>query len=290
MLGDGYEVDTGALRVSGPLVASGGQDTGVRIEVRAGGPAIGYQTVTSQIYSDPDIMLGYVSTDEAVQNSAEFPTKAVVAPFNRNPQIIMWDPETYPDVETIADLGATGARVRYRDPAAYMDFLVEDGQLSRDQIDGSYDGTPANFVAAGGKDAQQGFASSEPYFYEEVLEQWMKPVAYQLIHDAGWTPYAQSLAGTPETISAESDCLAELVPIIQQAQVDYVKDPAETNAVILDLVEQYSNGWVYDAGQAEASVELQLSNDLVANSPDGTLGSFDLDRSAPDGEGGDLAR
>ena len=53
--------------------------------------------MTSQIYADPDIMLGYVSTDEAIQNSAEFPTKAVVAPFNINPQIIMWDPATYPE-------------------------------------------------------------------------------------------------------------------------------------------------------------------------------------------------
>src|SRR5262245_30635320 len=100
MVGDGYSVDAGKLRVTGPLVSKG-EDTGVKIEIRAGGPAIGFQTVTSQIYSDPDIMLGYVSTDEAISLSGEFPTKAVVAPFNINPQIIMWDPATYPDVKEI---------------------------------------------------------------------------------------------------------------------------------------------------------------------------------------------
>jgi hypothetical protein len=277
MVGDGYTVDTGKFRVSGPLV-SGGEDTGVKIEIRAGGPAIGFQSVTSQLYADPDIMLGYVSTDEAIQNSGEFPTKAVVAPFNINPQIIMWDPATYPQVKAIKDLKPLGAKVRYFQGAAYMDYLIQSGQLDKSQTDGSYDGTPANFVAAGGKDAQQGFASAEPYFYEKVLTDWGKPIAYQLIHDAGWTAYAQSLAATPDNFAKYTDCFKKLVPIIQQSQADYVKDESKADALILDLVKQYNNGWQYDEGQAKASVELQLQNKLVANSPDGTLGSFDMDR------------
>ena len=48
--------------------------------------------------------------------------------------------------------------------------------------------------------------------------------------------------------------------------------------MILDAVNQINNGWVYDAGQAAASVEKQLSDGLVANGTDGTLGSFDLQR------------
>ena len=87
-----------------------GKDTGVKIEVRSGGPAIGFQSVTSQLYGDPNVLLGYVSTDEQISNSSTFPTKAVVAPFNINPQIIMWDPATYPNVKTIADLKAPAPR------------------------------------------------------------------------------------------------------------------------------------------------------------------------------------
>ena len=54
-----------------------GQYTGVNIEMRAGGPAIGFQTVPSQMYADPEILLGYVNTDEAIQNSEANPTTAV---------------------------------------------------------------------------------------------------------------------------------------------------------------------------------------------------------------------
>lgn len=277
LVGDGYEVDAAGVRVTGPLVASG-VDTGVKIQVRSGGPAVGFSSPTSLMYQDPTILLGFVYTDSAVQDSGEFPTMSVVAPFNISPQIIMWDPATYPNVKTIADLKATGAKVRYFGGASYMEYLTSTGILDKKQVDGTYDGTPANFVADGGKSAQQGFASSEPYYYEKVLTDWAKPVAYQTIHDAGWTAYAQSLGGTPANIAANTECLKLLVPMIQQAQMDYVTDPAETNTLILDLVVQFNNGWIYDAGQATAGVELALANKLIANSPDGTLGSFDMDR------------
>ena len=277
LLGDDYTVDTTKLRVSGPLMANG-KTTGVNVEIRAGGPAIGYSQVTAELYKDKTILLGFISTDEGVAHSVDFPTKAVVAPFNINPQIIMWDPATYPDVKAVKDLKAKGTKVRYFNGAAYMDYFTSTGILDKKQVDGTYDGAPASFIAAGGKDSQQGFGTAEPYFYEKVLKDWMKPVAYQYVHDAGWTAYAQSLGALPENITKYDSCLKALVPIIQQAAVDYVGSPERANAIVLDAVKQYNNGWVYDAGQAAAAVEKMLSDKLVANSPDGTLGSFDIDR------------
>ncbi len=278
LVGPGYTIDKAKQRVTGDLMA-GGKTTGVKVEIRAGGPAIGYSQVTAELYKDPSILLGFTSTDEAVSHSGDdFPTIAVVAPFNINPQIIMWDPVTYPDVKTIADLKATGAKVRYFDGAAYMDYFTSTGILDKKQVDGTYDGSPASFIAAGGKDAQQGFGTSEPYFYKNVLKDWMKDVGYQYIHDAGWTAYAQSLGGTPANITKYDSCLTALVPVIQQAALDYLAAPDTTNALILEAVNQYNNGWVYDAGQAKAAVAKMQEDNLIANSPDGTLGSFDMDR------------
>ena len=277
LVGPGYTVDKAKLRVSGDLMA-GGKTTGVKVEIRAGGPAIGYSQVTAELYKDPSILLGFTSTDEAVAHSTDFPTQAVVAPFNKNPQIIMWDPGTYPNVKTIADLKATGAKVRYFDGAAYMDYFTSTGILDKKQVDGTYDGAPASFIAAGGKDTQQGFGTAEPYAYKNLFKDWMKDVAYQYIHDAGWTAYAQSLGGTPANIAKYDTCLKALVPVIQQAAVDYVAAPDTANAIIVDAVTQYNNGWTYDAGQGTAAVAKMQEDKLIANSPDGTLGSFDMDR------------
>ena len=41
LVGEGYEVDASGLRVTGALVSKG-QDTGVKVQVRAGGPAVGF--------------------------------------------------------------------------------------------------------------------------------------------------------------------------------------------------------------------------------------------------------
>ena len=43
-----------------------------------------------------------------------------------------------------------------------MDYFTQTGILSPDQVDGSYDGTPAGILADQGPAAQQGFGSAEP--------------------------------------------------------------------------------------------------------------------------------
>ena len=277
LVGPNYTIDTEKLRVTGDLMSEG-KTTGVKVEIRAGGPAIGYGQVTAELYKDPSLLLGFTSTDEQVSHSVDFPTVAVVAPFNINPQIIMWDPTNYPDVKTIADLKEPGVKVRYFQGAAYMDYLIQAGILDKAQTDDTYDGTPASFVASGGKDAQQGFGTSEPYSYKNDIKEWAKDIAYQYVHDAGWTAYAQSLGGTPANIEKYDSCLKALVPVIQQAAVDYLAAPDTANAVILDAVAKYNNGWSYTKGQGDAAVAKMLADKLVANSPDGTLGSFDNDR------------
>ncbi len=273
LVGDGYEVDANTKKVTGPLVA-GGKETGIDVEVRIGGPAIGFKQVTAQMYEDPDIFLGYVSTDESVQNSADLPTVAVMAPLQKNPQILMWGPDAFPGVKEVKDLPA-GTPVVAFGPAVYLEWLTAQGIVKKEQIDGSYNASPARFVGDSGKLAQQGFASAEPYIYETEVPEWGKPVAYQLIHDMGFEVYSQALAAKPENVTKYSDCLKKFVPVAQQAAVDYVKDPAKANKLILELVEKYDTDWVYSQGVADFSAKVQADLGLVANGDDDTLGNME---------------
>ena len=279
MIGDNANIDAGAGNVSGPLVTSGGVETGVQIEIRSGGPLIGFQTVTSQMYQDDSILLGFVYTDEGIQNSVEFPTVAVMSGMEKNPQMIMWDPATYPDIKTIADIGEAGVLVRYFGGAAYMDYFTQTGILSESQVDGSYDGTPAGFLADQGESAQQGFGSAEPFVYQNEVADWEgKPVAYDYINDAGWENYGESIAVRADALEENSACLELLIPIIQQSTVDYVNDPADTNALIIETVNAFDNGWVYNEDVAAYAVDTMKADGLLGNGPDGTIGNFDMDR------------
>jgi hypothetical protein len=109
MLGPNPTVDVGRKRVSGPLTAEG-QDTGVRLEVRSGGPATDFKLVSEQMYTDRSITLGQVNTDEAIRFSGTQPTLAVAAHMEISPFMIRWDSAIYPQFKTIADIGKTDSK------------------------------------------------------------------------------------------------------------------------------------------------------------------------------------
>ena len=167
LLGDRPTFDTERKRVSAPLVAAG-QPTGVTLEIRYGGPAIGFQQVSAQMYADPSITFGLVSTDEAIQNSQRLATRAVVAPLELSPLMLMWDRAKHPDVTSVADLGRDSIPVLYYQADTYMQYLLGAGLLKPEQVDGSYDGGPSRWVAADGDVAQAGFATAEPVSYTHL--------------------------------------------------------------------------------------------------------------------------
>jgi hypothetical protein len=273
MLGPNPKIDTQHKRVTGPLVMQG-KNTGVQLEVRTGGPSIGFEPVSSQMYKDTSITLGQVSTDEAIRFSAKQATQAVMAPMEKSPFMIMWDPSTYPQFNTIADIGKTDTKVLYFEGDTYMAYLTGTAILKRSQVDGSYDGKPGNFVAANGKIAQAGFATSEPYIYEHEVRQWMKPVKYALVSDAGYPFYPQALSIRTTDKQKLAPCLKKLVPLVQRAQVDYLNNPDKTNELVLRLVKEYNTGWVYTPGLASYAIG-KMRSDFVTNGSDQTLGNFD---------------
>ena len=273
LLGDDYEIDVDNKIVSASLVTQG-EPTGVNIEIRAGGPAIA-SDVETELYTDDAVTFAFGTTDGQILSWENTPMVSVVAPLEINPQIIMWDPETYPDVETIADLGAEGVTINVFGGQTFTDVLVGQGILTEDQIDPSYDGGPTRFIGENGAIAQQGFASSEPYQYENVFEDWLKPVEYQTIHDAGFQVYSQTLAIRAEDLETLSPCLELFVPVVQQSAVDFVTDPVRTNEAIVDIVAQYDTFWEYDLGLAEYSVATQAELGLTGNGADETIGNMD---------------
>ena len=276
LIGDGYSVDSDNKLVSGPMVA-GGVDLGIDLEVRSGGPAIGFSPVAAHMYTDDSVHLGYGSTDGQILRHAATPMLSVMAPLEKNPQMVMWDPVAHPNVDTLADLGTEGVTINIFGGGTFADVFVAQGIWSADQVDPSYDGSPARFVSEGDI-AQQGFASSEPHLYENVIEEWSKPVKYQLLHDTGFEIYSQTLAIRPDDQADLDACLTQLVPIIQQSTVDYAASPGHASAVIIDTVEQFADWWVYDAARAEFAHASMVEIGLISNGPDGTVGNMDPDR------------
>ena len=272
LLGGDLTVDQQRKRVSGSLVADGA-DTGVRLEIRSGGPANGFVPAASVLYTDPDVLLGTADTDQVTQLAASKPVRAVVAPLERSPVVLMFDPAQH-QFRTIADIGRAGTRVLYFQGATYMDYLVGSGQLTKAQVDSGYGGSPDRWVAARGSIVQQGFLTNEPYAYENELPAWDKKVSWLLVADAGYPVYPETLTVRADREDAAAACLRKLVPVIQRSAAGYLADPVATNELIVRLTEDF-DAYPYSAERAAYAVKAMKDNGIVGNGANGTLGDFD---------------
>ncbi|MFL6129474.1 MAG: ABC transporter substrate-binding protein [Mycobacteriales bacterium] len=277
LVGPGYKLDTEKKKLTGPLVSEG-VDTGVKIEIRTGGPAVGFQPVPALMYTDKAIHLGFVATDEAIQYSLKQPTTSVMAPLEISPLAIMWDKGTHPEFNNIADVGQTDTKVLYTKGLAYMDYLVGSGILRASQLDGSYTGAPDLFIANRGKAALQGFITSEPYIYEKEIKAWGKPLDGQLVNDTGYPSYFDTMAIRSGDKDKLAPCLKKLVPILQKSEVGFLKNPDPAIKIILDAVKKYNTGWQYSEGLAKFSVEQMVKQGIVSNGADKTVGDFNVER------------
>jgi hypothetical protein len=268
LIGPNGTIDTTKNTYTGPL-----GNTGVNAEIRAGGPAIGFQQVTAQEYSDDSILLGMLGTDEQIGNSASQPTKAVFAWYAKNPQIFFWGNPDW-NFQSVADIGKNGATVLAFEGAAYLDVLEGKGALNKSQVDTSYTGDPSRFVAADGNIVSQGFVTAEPYIYENEVNGWKKPVKFLLL-DKEVPIYQDTMGIRADKLEANRACLQRLVPLMQRAAVDYVKNPGPVNGVIVDYTSKIKGGTQVSAPGAADAVQKMLSLGIVGNGTDGVYGSYD---------------
>lgn len=251
-------------------------NSGVELEIRAGGPYISGQPVTSLMYQDDSIFMGYVSTEEAVRYSGTHPTVAVFAPLANDPHALMWNPAKY-SFKSLEDIGRSNAKVVYTEGVGFMDYLVGKGYIRKDQLDPSYDGSPARFVAEGDV-VQEAFATNEPYKYEHDIPQWQKPVAFLLVSTGGYRPYPMNVVVRPQTQKEMQACLRILVPMMQQAQVEYMANPEPVNETLLKIVTELASPWILSKGGVADTTKKMRELRIVDNGVDGAVGSFDMTR------------
>ena len=282
LIGAGGESDESRFTYSGPIdpaYAVGGIET---VEIRAGGDAIEFQPVTAVMKTNQDITLGYVNTDDIVEQSPTVEVTAVATTLEINPQMIMWDPEQLTidpsDPESVKD---AGARLLHFPTATYAKWMIANGYLDESQSDPNYGGAPDQWVADGGDFIQQGFATNEIYKYENEIE-WKDgapaPVDYAIIHELGWQPYPAAYSVLTERLDELSPCLELLVPMLQQAWVDYLDNPEPIGDVVIEVTEAYNNYWTLSPELNAQAFELFESDGYGSNGPDDTYGNFDAER------------
>lgn len=272
LLGDKATADTGKKTIHGPLV-SGGVDTGVQLEIRAGGPARGQQPVAALMKADPTITLGQQATEEQVLGWAQgIPTTAVIAPFYVDPVVFIWDKKLHPDFNSIQDIGQTNATV-YTFHSANADYLLGSGILRPSQVDYSYDGSPSLFMSK--RDSVVGgFATNEPFIYRSLG----RDVDYAYVSDTGYPDYRNVWTIRRDQQQKLAPCLRKLVPMMQRAMIEFMAKPGPALTRIVQLNTEFKASFPYPMPQAEYGVRTMKEDGLVQDPKSGGFGSFDSSR------------
>ena len=259
LLGKNYRIDKNHKRVTGPLV-SHGADTGIELEIRAGGPAVGNVPVSALMTTDKSIVLGQQATEEQVLGwASRQPTVAVIAPFDVDPLVFIWDKARHPAFNSLQDVGQTDTKV-LTFHSANIDYLLGAGILRASQIDYSYDGSPSRLMADR-TIVVGGFSTNEPFIYRSLGVD----VAYQYVSETGYPDYRNELVVRRDTMQQLNTCLTKLVPALQQGMVDFMARPEPVLQLIVKLNKDYSSPFPYPIEQARAGVAIMKNDGLVEN-------------------------
>lgn len=275
----GGSIDSSQKTYTAPLLdPSTGKQTGVNVELLAGGPATSYSNPEQLLYTNQSILLGVDATDTQIKSYPSTPTIGVVTPMYLYDNVYFWNPAKH-NFSSIADIGSSGATLlSYGTGGALNLYLEAKGELKSSQIDGSYNGSPADFIASGGSMVSGGYATYEPFYYAHQLSAWDKPISYQLIATTGYNPYSNTTFVTPANEKKYSACLSKLVPMIQEAQIKYLQSPSRVNQLIVQLDAAYKIGGAYNMAIANYADQTMLADKIVAQPSSGAFGSFDMAR------------
>lgn len=236
----------------------------------------------SQVLANGDATFAYINMSDIIKDSAAVPMVAVAKTLDLDPQMIMWDPAQN-DITKPEDIAASGAKVLHFPSVAYIDYMIGKGYMTKEQSNDSYNGSDAEWVAQSGNYFQQGFATNEIYKYENEVN-WKDgapaDVSFYTVGELGFDNYPAAIAMLQENEAAMAPCLKVLVPMMQQAWVDYLADPKPITDKLIDINVTYDTFWSLSEGLNETGLALLEEKGFAVNSADGTYCSFDADRVA----------
>jgi hypothetical protein len=282
MVAGTYAVDADQKRVSGPLVDRG-VDTGVKLEIRPGGPAVAFQPTASVMQLDRAITLGQQATEEQIDVAPKVSTVAVMAPLALDPVAFLYDAQQHPDWKTLADIGRSGVRV-FSAESASIRYLVGSGILSKAQVDMSFTGGPDLMVQTDYKAAVGGFSTGDPWTYEHLEGVETRKLAYAYVANArgpqSYPNYRNQITVLSERRAELALCLKRLIPVMQRAAVDFMRDPGSVNAMIARITRDFNAPTGHTVDKGMYGLGVMRTDRIVADGPSGFLGEIDPQRVA----------
>ncbi len=198
---------------------------GLDVQIIQGGPGVN----VPQLLASGAVEMGVGSNSFIVLNLAaeKAPVKAVMAPMQKDPQVLMAHPDT--GVKSIADMKGRPILLADASITAFWVWLKAKYGFTDAQVR-KYTFNSAPFLADK-RAIQQGYVTSEPYTIEK--EAGLKPAVF-LLADEGYPGYAAMVLATDKLIADKPAAVQAFVEATREGWKSYLNgDPAPADALIL---------------------------------------------------------
>jgi NitT/TauT family transport system substrate-binding protein len=224
---------------------------GLDIRIRQGGPGVdGKQLLVAGAV---DLLSVAFSDAAPLINIAGFPAKAVMAIFQKNPQILMAHADS--GINLLADMKGKPIMIGVASRTGFWPFLRAKYGFTDAQIR-SYNGQIAPFLADD-KAITQALITNEPHRVE--VETGKMPKTF-LLADYGYEAYASTLIVPQAMIDTKPDAVQCFVNGSIRGWIDFMKDPAPAIDLIRkdnpdnpDDVVAYSIKMIKESGMLETA-------------------------------------
>jgi NitT/TauT family transport system substrate-binding protein len=197
---------------------------GLDVTIIQGGPAVNVPQMLAGGAADFGIGSdSFIALNLVKQNA---PIKAVMAVFQKNPQVLLTHPRA--DVKKLADMKGMPIMISDAATVAWWPWLRAKYGFSDSQIR-KYTFNLAPFLVDP-KAIQEGYLSSEPYTIESQAH--FKPQVF-LLADNGFPSYANLVFATQKWIDSDPKVVQAFVTATRNGWLDYLNgDPRPANALI----------------------------------------------------------
>ena len=196
---------------------------GLDVSIRMGGP--GTDTKALLAGGAVDGIMGSFTDDPFRLNEAGFPAQAVMASFQKTPQILMTHPGN--GINTLADMRGKPIMIGQGSRVTFWPFLRARYGFTDAQIR-AYNFQMGPWLVDRNA-IQQGFVSSEPF--KVRTEGNIEPTVFML-SDLGYLSYSSMPIFPTKTIREKPRAIQCFVDATILGWIDYFKDPAPANALI----------------------------------------------------------
>lgn len=227
---------------------------GVDLEIRQGGPGVD----PGQLFAGGavDVLMASFNDPAFQMSLAGFPVKAVMAGFQRNPQILMVHPES--PIRSIQDMQGKPILVSSAARTTFWPFLRQQYGFTDSQIR-PYSGQIGPWMADAAA-IQQGLVTNEPY---RVTKETGKAPRVFMLASGGYAAYGSVILFPQKTIDSKPQLVKCFVQASARGWEEFLQDPTAGVALIRKFNPDNSDDVVHNVVQTLKAERIVESEDTA---------------------------